>query len=92
MHLNSKETALKVAAGQSGGGAAGGGSNLALARTPPLAPPSLEEDQALALQEKAKKGESTRLDGRPVRRGGSILEKARGWLGPFWCWGRRSAR
>ncbi|KAF7508404.1 hypothetical protein GJ744_009257 [Endocarpon pusillum] len=81
-----KENALKAAAG--------GGDNdtrVAMARTPALLRPTTAEYVDAEKRMMVKKGESTRLDGRPVRRR-SILGKGVSILGKLKCWGKTRRR
>lgn len=81
-----KENALQAAAG--------GGDNdtmVASARTPALLRPATAENVDEEKRMMLKKGESTRLDGRPVRRK-SILGKGVSKLGKLKCWGKTRQR
>lgn len=81
-----KENALKAAAG--------GGDNdtmVASVRAPALLRPTTAENVDGEKRMMLKKGETTRLDGRPVRRR-SILGKGVSILGKLKCWGKTRGR
>ena len=81
-----KENALKAASG-------GGDKDtmVAIARTPALLRPTTAENVDEEKRMMVKKGESTRLDGRPVRKR-SVLGKGVSILGKLKCWGRTRRR
>jgi hypothetical protein len=90
MNLTTKENALKAIAdgAQSPDNtAASPVAMMAMARTPALAPPTADEEKGVFLREKEKRGESTRLDGRPARKT-SVLGRSVGLLARLRCWGR----
>lgn len=81
-----KENALKAAAGR--------GDNdtvVAIATKPALLRPTTAENVDEEKRMMVKKGESTRLDGRPVRRR-SIFGRGASMLGKLKCWGKTRRR
>jgi hypothetical protein len=82
-----KENALKAAGA---GSPVATGTMVAMARTPALPPQSEIVDNEKA-EAGLRKGESTRLDGRPVRRK-SILGRGVGVLAGLRCWGGKRGR